>query len=63
MITDPTGNYFGSGKMFGFVSNHMINDCLRIPSNTSTFSNQLLTVLGTIMRLICFVISVKKYTL
>ena len=47
MITDPTGNYSASGNMFGFVSNHMINDCLRIPNNTSTFSNQLLTVIGT----------------
>ena len=48
MITDPTGNYSASSNMFGFVSNHMINDCLRIPSNTSTFSNQLLTVIGTV---------------
>ena len=48
MITDLTGNYSASGNMFGFVSNHMINDCLRIPSSTSTFSNQLLTVIGTV---------------
>ena len=48
MITDPTGNYFASGNMFGFVSNHITNDCQGIPSNTSTFSNQLLTVIGTV---------------
>ena len=48
MVTDPTGNYSAGGNMFGFVSNHMINNCLRIPSNTSTFSNQLLTVIGAV---------------
>ena len=60
MITDPTGNHSASGNMFGFVSNHMINDCLKIPSNTSIFSNQLLTVIGTVnaFDIFCVVISV-----
>ena len=49
-----TGNYFASGNMFGFVSNHMINDFLRISSNTSTFSNQLRTVIGTVNALDIF---------
>ena len=48
MITDPTDNYSASGNMFGFVSDHMINNCLSIPSNASIFSNQLLTVIGTV---------------
>ena len=33
--------------MFGFVSKDMINNCLSSPSNTSIFSDQLLTVIST----------------
>ena len=54
MITDPTGNYSADGNMFGFVSNHMINNYLSVPRNSSIFSNQLLTVIGTVNALDMF---------